>query len=58
MTAENQGWHSGPWKPSVHYYEADPQRMFVFFDGIYKKNQPGPFPFSFTLGCAEFIRRQ
>ncbi len=52
MTAEPQGWHSGPWKPSVHYSE-DRQRLFVFFDGIYRKNEPGPFPFSFTSGCLE-----
>lgn len=58
MTAENQGWHSGPWKPSVHYSEHDPNRMFVFFDGVYKKNEPGPFPYSFTLGCAEFEWRK
>ena len=54
MTAENQGWHSGPWKPSPHYSDTNPNRIFVFFDGIYRKNEPGPFPFSFTLGCAEF----
>jgi hypothetical protein len=53
MTAENCGWHSGPWKPSVHYSEQDPNRMFIFFDGIYRKNEPGPFPFAFTLGCLE-----
>ena len=53
MNAEDRGWHSGPWKPSVHYSEADPNRMFVFFDGIYRKNEPGPFPFAFTLGCLE-----
>lgn len=53
MTAEDRGWHSGPWKPSVHYSETDPHRMFVFFDGIYRKDEPGPFPFAFTLGCIE-----
>jgi hypothetical protein len=54
MNAENYGWHSGPWKPSFHSSETHPDRMFVFFDGIYRKNEPGPFPFAFTLGCAEF----
>ncbi|HLK17318.1 MAG TPA: hypothetical protein VKT81_00140 [Bryobacteraceae bacterium] len=53
MTAEDRGWHSGPWKPSVHYSETDPNRILVFFDGIYKKDEPGPFPFVFTLGCLE-----
>lgn len=53
MTAENHGWHRGPWKPSVHYSESAPNRMFIFFDGIYRKHEPGPFPFAFTLGCAE-----
>lgn len=53
MNAEDRGWHSGPWKPSIHYSETDPNRMFVFFDGIYRKNEPGPFPFAFTLGCVE-----
>ena len=52
MTAEPQGWHSGPWKPSAHYSE-DRKQLFVFFDGIYRKNEAGPFPFSFTLGCVE-----
>jgi len=57
MNAENCGWHVGPWKPCVRYCETDPNRMFVFFDGIYRKNEPGPFPFAFTLGCVEFDRR-
>jgi hypothetical protein len=56
MTAENHGWHSGPWKPSVQFSEADPNRMFVFFDGIYKTNEPSPFPYRFTLGCLELTR--
>ena len=56
MTAEKHGWHSGPWKPSAHYSGTDSNRMFVFFDGVYQKNEPGPFPFVFTLGCAEFDR--
>ena len=54
MTAKDCGWHSGPWKPSVHYTETDPRQMLVFFDGGYtKKNEPGGFPFAFTLGCLE-----
>jgi len=56
MTAEDRGWHSGPWKPSVLHSEADPRRMLVFFDGMYKKNEPGPFPCAFTLGCLEMER--
>lgn len=53
MNAENGGWHSGPWRPAVHLSETDPNRMFIFFDGVYRKDEPGPFPFAFTLGCLE-----
>lgn len=56
MTAEDRGWHTGPWKPSFDYSESDPKHMFVFFDGIYRKNEAGPFPFVFTLGCLEMER--
>jgi hypothetical protein len=56
MTAEPRGWHAGPWKPSLRYSENDADRMFVFFDGIYKTSDPGPFPFAFTLGCLETER--
>jgi hypothetical protein len=48
MTAENRGWHSGPWKASLAFDEV---RALVFFDGLYRTNDPGPFPFAFTLGC-------
>jgi len=57
MTAEPQVWHSGPWKPSAHYSEWELNRLIVFFDGIYRNSEAGPFPFSFTLGCAEFDRK-
>ena len=53
MTAENHGWHTGPWKPSAQYCETDPDKMFVFFDGAYRSSVPGGFPFAFTLGCLE-----
>jgi hypothetical protein len=53
MGAADCGWHSGPWKPSVHLDESSPGRVFVFFDGIYPTGAPGPFPFAFTLGCLE-----
>ncbi len=56
MTAEDRGWHSGPWKPSFRYDETVPRRMFVFFDGIYKTSDRGPFPYAFTLGCLEIDR--
>jgi len=56
MTARDCGWHAGPWKPCIRYGEANPRRMFVFFDGSYKKDEPGPFPFAFTLGCLEIDR--
>ncbi len=51
MTAANRGWHSGPWKPSFDFDEQIPSRAIVFFDGLYPTNEPGPFPFAFTLGC-------
>ena len=25
----------------------------MFFDGMYRTSDPGPFPFVFTLGCLE-----
>ena len=56
MTAEDRGWHTGPWKPSFQYAETMPQRMVVFFDGIYKTAPSGPFPYAFTLGCLETDR--
>ncbi len=56
MDAEDRGWHAGPWKPSVRYSESDPNKMFVFFDGIYRTNEPSPFPFVFTSGCLEIQR--
>ena len=56
MTAEYRGWHSGPWKPSLRYSETDPNKMLVFFDGLYLKKGPSPFPYVFTLGCLEIER--
>jgi hypothetical protein len=53
MTAEDCGWHSGPWKPSFAYDDINPDKMFVFFNGMYKGKTEGPFPFVFTLGCLE-----
>ena len=53
MTAEDRGWHSGPWKPSFQFDEENIDRAFVFFDGLYRTSDPGPFPFAFTLGCLE-----
>jgi hypothetical protein len=53
MTAEDRGWHSGPWKPSFQFDENIGGRALVFFDGLYRTSDPGPFPFAFTLGCAE-----
>jgi hypothetical protein len=56
MTAADRGWHAGPWKPSVQYGEIDPNRIFVFFDGVYTKKETGAFPYAFTLGCLEIER--
>lgn len=53
MTAADRGWHSGPWKPSLAWSDSAGERAFVFFDGLYRTTDPGPFPFVFTLGCLE-----
>ncbi len=53
MTAEDRGWHSGPWKPSFEFDGQMGERAWVFFDGLYRTGDPGPFPFAFTLGCIE-----
>jgi hypothetical protein len=53
MTAEDRGWHSGPWKPTFQFAEDNAHHAFVFFDGLYRTSDPGPFPFAFTLGCFE-----
>lgn len=52
MTAEDRGWHSGPWKPSFQF-QGQAEHVLVFFDGSYRTSDPGPFPFAFTLGCLE-----
>ena len=51
MTADDRGWHSGPWKPSFQFDDLIPNRAIVFFNGVYRTSDPGPFPFAFTLGC-------
>jgi hypothetical protein len=51
MTARDHGWHAGPWKPSFQFDEQIPNRAIVFFDGLNRTADPGPFPFAFTLGC-------
>jgi hypothetical protein len=53
MTADDGGWHAGPWKPSWQYGDAGSSRLFVFFSGAYSRNDGSPFPFAFTLGCLE-----
>jgi hypothetical protein len=53
MDARDCGWHSGAWKPSLHFHESIPDRLIIFFDGLYRTDEPGPFPFAFTLGCLE-----
>ncbi len=49
LTSEDRRWFSGPWKPSLHYSETDPNVMLVFFDGTYGQ-------YKFTLGCLEMER--
>jgi hypothetical protein len=53
MTAQSRGWHAGPWKPSLQFDDPASGRGFVFFDGMYQTDDPGPFPFVFTTGCLE-----
>jgi|HubBroStandDraft_5_1064220.scaffolds.fasta_scaffold112387_2 hypothetical protein len=53
MTAADCGWHSGPWKPSFQFLRATGDGALVFFNGLYRTSDPGPFPFAFTLGCVE-----
>jgi hypothetical protein len=36
MTAEDRGWHSGPWKPSFQFHGQTKGRAIVFFDGAYR----------------------
>jgi hypothetical protein len=57
MTAENRGWHTGPWKPSVQHSDTDPNRLLVFFDGAYIRGA-SPFPYAFTLGCVEIEMKE
>ena len=55
LTADDRGWRTGPWKPSVVVDEDDARKRWCFFDGIYKRaGDASPFPFNFTLGCLEF----
>lgn len=58
MSAQDRGWHSAPWKPCLRYGEADPNEMFVFFDGQRSESEPDWFPYQFTLGCLEISRPQ
>lgn len=53
MTADDRGWHSGPWKPCMRFDEQSPNRRIIFFNGVYRTDAPGPFPFNFTVGCLE-----
>jgi len=53
ITAEDCGWHSGPFKPSFQFKGPTGERALVFFDGLYRISGDGPFPFALTLGCLE-----
>jgi hypothetical protein len=57
VTAADRGWHSGPWKPSAAASTADPNRVLVFFSGMYSSPHANSyFPFVFTLGCVDVNR--
>jgi hypothetical protein len=53
MTAEDRGWHTGPWKPSFQFDQQIANRAILFFDGRYRTSDPGRFPFAFTLGAVQ-----
>lgn len=53
MNGKDRGWHAGPWKPSLQFITETGRHALIFFDGSYRTADPGPFPFAFTLGCAE-----
>ena len=53
MTAQGREWHSAPFKPSLQYDDSEPNRMFVFFDGL---PEHPPHPYALTLGCLEINR--
>lgn len=53
MTAEDRGWHSGPWKPSLAFDTRRGDHALLFFNGVYRTSDPGPFPFAFTVGCID-----
>jgi len=53
LTAEDRGWRSGPWKPSFAFRGDGLAEAVVFFDGMYRMEEGGGFPFVFTLGCLE-----
>jgi hypothetical protein len=53
MSAAEQGWHSAPWKPSFGFAGEKGRKALIFFDGCYRTDDPGPFPFVFTVGCLE-----
>ena len=53
MTAEDRGWHSGPFKPSLQFADQPAGQALVFFAGSRHTGDPGPFPFAFTLGCLQ-----
>jgi hypothetical protein len=46
----------GPWKPVLRYGENAPQKMFVFYDGVYPNAAGGAIPLNFTLNCLEIDR--
>ena len=52
MSAEDKGWHRGPFKPSL-MIEENGTHAWIFFAGSYNTGDPGPFPFAFTTGCLE-----
>src|SRR5262249_10242158 len=46
----------GVWQRYVQYDEKEEKKLHVFFDGLYQRKEPGPFPYVFPLGCVEWYR--
>jgi hypothetical protein len=46
----------GPWKPVLRYGEADPGKMYVFYDDAYPNTLGAGMPLHFTLNCIQTDR--
>ncbi len=44
------------WKPVLRHGEITPQRMLIFYDGVYPSTPEDVIPINFTLNCLEIDR--